>query len=456
VKAALPDRRARGGSEEESAHTCRYVRRLTWSDWYRSGALAERWARRIPICGICGRERPARRPRPPALREVRAEIPEAPPLADAAGRAVAAALVRHGRRPERPAPVRGLFADLARRGIPGSVTEEWIHRFVRAGWLTAAWKAGVVASLDGAVAGYASVTVRDADALRQVARPGEDASRRGALQEARERTAFLTHPKAAEIAAILGSPEAETFPPPLVQALAALAVHAEAGDVLAERIFSARHLGNSKALAGRRGRLERLVGPLAEIGIREGASLTLLGGEGCLVLEDRTLDLRFFDPFVGLAREVLERVEKIAFPADGLFVVENLAVFEACCRGEVEAARGALIAWSAGYPSRTFRRIVDLAAAAAAPLRIWADLDLDGVRIARLIASWHPSGAAFFRMSPEDLATAPRHRPLTARSLTAIRRNLEEQPEAPLAETLQAMLDSGRWVEQEAFLGADV
>jgi hypothetical protein len=262
----------------------------------------------------------------------------------------------------------------------------------------------------------------------------------------------LSHPKAAEIAAILDSPEAEDFSPSLLQALAALAVHAESGEVLAERVFSARCLGGSKALAGLRGRLERLLGLLAEIGIREGASVTLLGGEGVLRLADRELDLREFHPFVGLARETLEGLTELALPAGGLFVVENLAVFEACCRGEVEAARNALVAWSAGYPGRTVRRLVELAA--GAPLRIWADLDLDGVRIARLIASWSPSGADFHRMSLRDLAAAPQRHPLSPRSLAAIRRDLEERPAAPLADTLRALFDSGFWAEQEAFLAS--
>ncbi|HEY4589857.1 MAG TPA: DUF2399 domain-containing protein, partial [Thermoanaerobaculia bacterium] len=100
-----------------------------------------------------------------------------------------------------------------------------------------------------------------------------------------------------------------------------------------------------------------------------------------------------------------------------------------------------------------FRRLVELAGRAGAPLRVWADLDLDGVRIARLIASWATAEASFHRMSPEDLRNAPRHHELTARSLAAIRRDLEERPGAPLADTLRAMLDAGWWVEQEAFLG---
>jgi hypothetical protein len=358
---------------------------------------------------------------------------------------IARALVRRSKGRE-VVLMKGVLSELGRRGIPASLAEEWIERFLRADWLTAVWR------LDGAPL-LASVSLRQPAALRELARPGEEARRREALREARERVSGLSHPKAVEISALLAGPEAENFPAPLLQALAALAAHAESGEVLAERVFSVRHLGGSKVLAALRTRLERLAGPLAEIGIREGASVTLLGGDGILRVADGEIGLRAFAPFVGLAREAVESLREIGFPAGGLFVVENLTVFEACCRGEVEAARGALIAWSAGYPGRAFRRLVELAGRAGAPLRIWADLDLDGVRIARLIASWSASEASFHRMSPEDLEAAPRHHELAARSLAAIRRDLEERPGALLAETLRALAGSGRWVEQEAFLG---
>lgn len=424
-------------------HLCLYRERLVWSEWSRTGALAERLGRRVPTCEVCGRERPARRPRSATLREVRAESPEASPLADPTGRAVAAALLRVEK--GGVATARGVLGELARHDLPASVAEEWIDRFLRAGLLTATWKLGASPSL-------ATVNLLQGDALREFAWPGQEARRRGALDEARERTAVVTHPKAAEISALLGSAEAEDLPPDVLQALAALALHAEAGDVLAERVFSARHLGSSKTLLSLRGRLERLVGPLSEIGIREGASLTLLGGEGLLRLTHRHLDLRDVSPFVGLSRETVESLESIGFPRGGLFVVENLAVFEACCRGEVDAARGMLIAWSAGYPSPSLRKLVALASEAEARLSIWADLDLDGVRIARLIASWSAAGASFFRMAPENLAAAPRKHSLSPRSVAAIRRDLEERPGAALAETLRALLEAGSWVEQEAFL----
>src|SRR5580693_5615767 len=199
--------------EGEPAHICRrYAERLVWSEWSRSGALAERSARRVGFCAECGRERPARRPRPPELREVRAEVPEAPPLADAAGRAVAASLLRAGGAGERGATARGLLGDLARRGIPASLAEEWIDRLVRAGWLAERWRLG-------AAPRRVLVVVRKPEAVRELARPGEEARRQEALAAARARTARLSHPKAADIAALLARAEAESFAPPLLRAL---------------------------------------------------------------------------------------------------------------------------------------------------------------------------------------------------------------------------------------------
>lgn len=426
-------------------HVCRYREQLVWSRWNRYGILAERLARRVPVCDVCKTERPARRPRQPVLREVRAEAPESLPLADSTGRMIARSLARLGAGREGFLPVRGCLSDLARRGIPASVAEQWIDTFLRAGLITVLWTSGSPSRVS-------AITLRKAKALRELAKPGEETQIRSALQQAKDRAAYLTHPKALEIAAILESPEARRLPLLVIQALGAVALHVEADEVLAERVFSTRYLGKSKALAGIRGRLEHLVGPLTGIGIREGASVTLLGGGGALRLEDREIALRIFTPFLGLPREILENLKDVTFPAGGLFVVENLATFEACCRGEVAAARDSLIAWSAGYPGRSIRRLVQLAGAAGAPLRIWADLDLDGVRIARLTASWYSGEAELYRMSPQDLKDASFRHHLYPRSAAAIERELKERPDAPLADTLRAVLSLGSWVEQEAFL----
>jgi hypothetical protein len=434
---------------EPPPHDCRYLPRLLWTGWSRgagAAGLEERLGRVVPICEVCGRERPARFPRRPSYREARAALPEALPLAGPAGRTVAEALARRGGSDAPPVPARGLLGELDRRGLPASLVEEWIDRFLRAGWVEARWR------LEGGAAALAAITVRDSDALAELADPGAAARRREALGEARTAVAGLTHPKARDVAALLAGDEAGSFPPPLSRALAALAIHAESGEILAERVFAARRLGDSKALLPWRARIERLLGPLAEIGLREGAALALVGGQGRLLLSGQALDLAALAPFVGLSRESCGRIESIRFPAAGLLVVENLTPFEACCRGEVDGGRGALLAWSGGYPGRAVRAIVERAGAEGVPVRVWADLDLDGVRIARLVGSWTPGGAEPFRMSAADLVAAPVRRPLAPRSEAAIRRDLEERPEDPLAPTLRAMLGLGEWVEQEVFL----
>jgi hypothetical protein len=102
---------------------------------------------------------------------------------------------------------------------------------------------------------------------------------------------------------------------------------------------------------------------------------------------------------------------------------------------------------------RAIRAVIQAATRTGAVVRIWADLDLDGVRIARLVGGWLGGAVQPFRMSPEDVSTAPARRPLRARSLVAIRADLAARPAAPLADTLRALLASESWVEQETFLG---
>jgi hypothetical protein len=432
-------------------HICFFSDRLIWGDWERSGDLVERLARRVPVCPVCGRQRPPIRPRPPVRREVRAEVPAAPPLADEAGRTVATALVRRGGRDGvREIGALGLLSSLANRGIPASLAEEWLDHFLRAGWIEGRWLVGRGGNR------LETVTLRDSEALQELAHPGVESRRRAALATARERVASLTHPKAREIAALLSGNDADAFAPKVVTALAAIAAHVESDEPLAERVFSARALGDSKALAAVRGRLERLLGPLAELGIREGGGVTLLGGRGTLRLSGAAFDLALFAPFIGFARQTLETAEEIRFPPGGLVVVENLAAFEACCRGEVPEAGDSLVAWSAGYPGRAVRRVVTAAGAAGVRVRVWADLDLDGVRIARLITSWAPGTASPWRMARSDHAAAPASRPLRSRAAAAILRDLEERPGALLADTLRALLETRRWVEQESFLAIPV
>jgi hypothetical protein len=87
-------------------------------------------------------------------------------------------------------------------------------------------------------------------------------------------------------------------------------------------------------------------------------------------------------------------------------------------------------------------------------MRIWADIDLAGVRIARLLYRWSSETAQPIWMGPEDFEGAATSRPLSARGVAAIRADIKAHPDGLLRDTLEAILKVGRWVEQEALLPA--
>jgi hypothetical protein len=129
-------------SLKATAHDCRYREEVVWTRWKRLGALTERFARRVPLCQVCGKEQPDRQPHPPVLREVRAKVEGEPPAVDATGSIIATALVRLGRGREGLLPTGNFFDALKHRGIPPSVVEQWIEAFLIAGWLTVVWRPG--------------------------------------------------------------------------------------------------------------------------------------------------------------------------------------------------------------------------------------------------------------------------------------------------------------------------
>jgi len=367
---------------------------------------------------------------------------------DSRGRLVAAVVARAAKTvaaEDGPIRVRGLLSRLRARGVPASAAEAWLEEFLRAGWVRLRW------SLRGTTKEPKAILVLNRGAIEEAARPGLAAARDEARRKGLQVLEGAVHPIAAEVRRILEG--AVSMDPELIRALAAVGVHVDSGEVLSERVFSVRHLGDSKALGRIRSSLERLVGPLPSLGIREGGAITLVGGKGVLHAGSAEIGLDRFRPYMGLSRETMTSLDAVEFPPGGLLVVENLTAFEACCRGEVRGTPDALIVWSAGYPGRGVHALVDQAARRGAPVHVWADLDLDGVRIARLVGSWAGGGWRPHRMSPADVGAAPVRRPLKPAAIDGIRSDLEANPDAPLAETLEALFQSGCWVEQETFLG---
>jgi DNA topoisomerase VI subunit A len=426
---------------DTAQHICRFRLQPQWSEWRTERGFRERFRYSTPLCIECGREQSARRVRPPDRLEREARSGAAPPTRGERAAKIAEVLARQAT-DERS--FKGIAGALR---MPATLLEDELEHLLHGGWIALAWK------IDGTRKTLDRIRICNREALEEFAHPGLTAQRRAALEAARESLRTLTHPVAEDVARLLAQPEAEKWDVQLVRGLAAIASHAETGDQLAERVFSTHYLGSSKAFRQVRKSVERLLGqPVEKLGIREGAAAVFVGGRGRISISDHELDLVAFYPFVGFARETLMRKIALDSPAEGLLLVENFTVFEACCRGEVAGIENATVVWTAGYPGRGVRSIVECAARLGAQIRVWADLDLDGVRIARLIRVWAAGAGEAFRMSPSDLASAPRRAKLGGRAQKAIREELDKEPEAFLSDTLKALLASDSWVEQECFL----
>ncbi len=331
--------------------------------------------------------------------------------------------------------------------MSASLLEEGLDRLLRSGWVALVWR------FEGTRRALRWILLLDRKGLEDFAHPGRESERSEALAAASAVLSGVDHPVAVEVRRVIAEERDVAADPRLVRAFAAIARHVQGGEVLPARVFAARHLGSSKALEPLRARLERALGSLEALGIRDGGAATFLGGAGRVVFAAGELDLARLGPFIGVARDLLKGGLSLDVPAAGVLLAENFAVFEACCRGEIADLRNSLVVWTAGYPGRAVRAVVEAAERCRAPVRAWADLDLDGVRIVRLANSWAPRGVEAFRMSPADLAAAAASLPLSARAAAAIRADLAARPNDLLSETLTAILELGRWVEQEAFLG---
>jgi hypothetical protein len=290
----------------------------------------------------------------------------------------------------------------------------------------------------------------DPEKLGEISRPGAAARRRAALAEARSATEGLTHPAAQAIGEMVAGEDATGWDERVLRSLAALARLIESGDTCSARIFSTEVLSNSKALSQVRPRLERLVGPLERLGIRDSGVHLLVGGKGRLRFPGGDLVVERFRS-LGLAVEDVLRLKQVCLPAGGLLVVENLTPFHACL-GPERNDRDLLVIWSAGYPGRGVTRFVELAAAGRGCIRVWCDVDLGGVRIARLIHRAAGGRAVPVLMDGSVVRDARITCPLTRGQREGIVHDLVLHPDALLSETLKVLLERGAWVEQESLI----
>jgi hypothetical protein len=388
--------------------------------------------------------------RTPGRIEVETAQATPPPEATEASGKIAAVIVKRAPAALRLAAGPGLRDDLEGTGLPPAEIERWLDAFARAGWVRLGYR------LRGGERALDRVTVRDPVSLEEHADPGSRRARGSTPADVRRELAALDHPVAERIARLIEEKPVLGNAPRLLDGFLAVARHVAAGGVMAPQTFSAQHLGDAQQLGRMRFLLEGLLGPLAQLGIREGGELVHLGGTGRVRLGSSgramLVDLERVPPCIAIGPDAFARGRALE-PADGgLLLVEGFPCFEAACRGEAGLPEPATVLWTAGYPGRGVRRLVEEAAEAGARVRVWADLDLDGVRIARLVARWAGSAFEPWRMAPADLAAAAARTPLTPGAAEAIRADLAREPGALLADTLAAILEANSIVDQEQIL----
>lgn len=159
------------------------------------------------------------------------------------------------------------------------------------------------------------------------------------------------------------------------------------------RRFSARLLGDSKAVERQSGRLAELLRHNPEwhdldenrdlfrvIGLEKFPPPLLVRGPLVLQVEGRSLDISGLTPYVGLSPDAIESLEPTD-PIPYLLCIENLASFQHHAR---EIQDGALVLYTAGFPGPDLIRVIQLmdrVLPAECPFLHWGDRDVGGLRI---------------------------------------------------------------------------
>ncbi len=418
-------------------HKCvKFHRTRREGPWQQAGFLREREIEAVSICKDCGRERPGR------FRKVIAVEKEGTQPEHGAADA---SLRRLSRRIASLSQSRTeLRANGLIRRLGGIQAESEIERLASSAPLRLVYRPS-----SGTLQLH-SIRVLDRPSLEEIAWPGVLARRARVLAEARNSVRDFVNPEAVTIRELLAAHEALALDEKVIKALAALACLLETGDVLPARAFSAQVLGNSKSLSMIRKRLERLVGPLERLGIRDWGGLVLMGGAGVLHLQSTDIRLDSLR-CIGVSSDDILRMRNLELPPSGVLIVENLTPFQACL-GHLDRSSSVLLLWSGGFPNRGVKRLLEEAARGRARIRVWCDLDLGGIRIARLIHDITSGTAEPVLMSPVTVQESKVSCRLSAENMARIRHDLEQHPDGILADTLRAILNREEWIEQETLL----
>jgi hypothetical protein len=417
-------------------HQCSLKQAMRESEWRIIGVLRQREIERVFICSQCGRVREGRFRKIVRIEKEAAFNSEMLPDPALRHCARVIASLAHGREQLRAATV-------AKR-LGGATADSLLERLCAFGFLR------LVYLPKHGTAHLHEVCILNSASIHDFGHPGDTERRSNALQAARASVANLVHPSAVEIREILASDDARTLDPKVVTSLAGLAKLVESGDALPHRVFSAMTLNDSKAFMQTRRRVERLVGPVDRLGIRDSGAMVMFGGRGLIELSNTKIDVGSFRS-IAMSTKDVERLRCLHLPEGGILVIENLTPFEACLENTTALAP-MLLVWSGGFPNRGVVRILEQAARQRARIRVWCDLDLGGVRIARSIHRITSGMAEPVLMNADTVRLASVGCPLSSQAKRMMGRDLALHPDDILVDTLRSLLQRGEWIEQETLL----
>ncbi|GFO56095.1 hypothetical protein GMSM_31020 [Geomonas sp. Red276] len=242
----------------------------------------------------------------------------------------------------------------------------------------------------------------------------------------------------------------------LLRALDAVAAGKQEG--LDLRTFSARHVGDSKAMERMMPRFSRIwqrqfpgdeLDPAElyqSLGLVKFPHPVLFRGPITIRNRGRLFDFRAVRPYLGFPPQSVDGVEFPSLPSYVLFI-ENPASFN---RHVAEVEDEGLVLYTAGFPSSktlSLIRMLDHELPSGVPFFHWGDLDLGGVRIMARIQDQLQRTLHPHLMTPELLA---RYGEICDRLDTGKLAALASRHPflSPLVEAILAH-DPPRWLEQE-------